>query len=210
MTDLDGSAPAPPVDDSVGPLHSLQMLFDEHQRAFLPVRLSYPAADGVVLRHDDRHADVAVETGEVRSIYVGNTARLITDPVRELELMRHAAGLLSRRAVEAEQERQDESDRHRQEMRDIRAYAVDKCRVGDICQDGLNAFLQRFDMAPDHTRVRFTITGSYQVAGGDTARARSDGAGYLDVDLSDVDCVVDDSLSFNVSIDDVRPVDADD
>jgi hypothetical protein len=55
--------------------------------------------------------------------------------------------------------------------------------------------------------VRFTITGTYTVAHGDCEAAESDGGRFLDVDLSNVDNVVDDSLSFTVNIDSVLPVD---
>jgi hypothetical protein len=205
MTDLNGSASVESVEESVGPVRSLQALLDAAQRGFLPVRLSFPAVDGVVLRVEDRFADVAVETGELRSVYIGDTARLITDPAREVVLMRQAAAGLSQQVIGARQEQQEESQRHSRVLHEIRAYAIEKRREDAICQDGLNAFLREFDMAPDHAVVRFTITGSYTVAHGDCDTAESDGSSCLDVDLSEIDDVVDGSLSFTVAIDEVRP-----
>jgi hypothetical protein len=205
MTDLDGSAPVEPVECMVGPVRSLQALLDDEHRGFLPVRLSFPAVDGVVLHVEDRFADVVVETGAVRSVYTGDTARLITDPARVAVLMQHAAVRLFHEASEARQEQQEAAQRHYRVLHEIRAYAIEKRREDAICQDGLNAFLRKFDMAPDQAVVRFTITGSYTVAHGDCDTAESDGSGCVDVDLSDVDDVVDGSLSFRVAIDEVSP-----
>lgn len=231
MTDLRHTTDSTdPQESTSAAVRSLESLLDNTVTTVPAVRLSDPAADAVVVARRDREVDVVLSTGFVRTVAVSDTAQIIDDPVRQVEVYRRAVRSLQAQLVQARQDREQDAEavrslqagvvqaqqdreqdakQHRQVLREIREYAIDKRRADDICQSGLDAFLRRFDMAPDETLVRFTITGSYRVANGDRDAAESDGRDNLEVDLSQVDDVDTDSLTVDVRIDSTQAVDDD-
>ncbi|HLL66424.1 MAG TPA: hypothetical protein VK453_11845 [Micromonosporaceae bacterium] len=205
MTDLIHTAQ--PADTDTAPaVRSLESLLDDTAAAYLPVRLTYSCVDAVVLERRDRSVDVVLDTGFVRTVALDDSAELIVDPIRQVELLRRAARTLAAQCAQARQELQHDADRHRRVLREIRAYAIEKRRSNEICQDGLDQFLHEFNMAPDQVLVRFTITGSYRVEQSDCDTAESDASDHLDVDFGQVDGVVHDTADFDVRIDSAEAV----
>ena len=209
MTDLVHTTHCTEPEETAPAVRSLESLLDDATTAVPTVRLSYPPADAVVVARRDGQIEVVLDTGFTRTIAVGDTAQIIEDPLRQVELYRRAVRSLQAQVVQARQDREQDAEQHRQMLRDIRAYAIKKRRDDDICQSGLDAFLRRFDMAPDETLVKFTITGSYRVANGDQDAAESDGRNNLDVDVSQIDDVLHASVTVDVRIDGTKSVDDD-
>lgn len=209
MTDLGHTNHSTEPGETVPAVRSLESLLDDATTAVPTVRLSYPPADAVVVARRDGHVDVVLDTGFTRTIAVGDTAQMIDDPLRQVELYRRAVRSLQAQVEQARQDREQDAEQHRQVLREIRAYAIEKRRDDDICQSGLDAFLRRFDMAPDEALVKFSITGSYRVANGDRDAAESDGRDNLDVDCGQIGDVLYDSLTFDVRIDGTESVDDD-
>ncbi|GIL25487.1 hypothetical protein NUM_07420 [Actinocatenispora comari] len=80
----------------------------------------------------------------------------------------------------------------------IRQAAIDHYKTGDsICTEGLQEFLRDHGMQPIRHRVRFTVVGSYLVEGDADADSIQDDAVYVEIDLSNVDDVVDNSLTID-------------
>jgi hypothetical protein len=131
---------------------------------------------------------------------------LVAAAVRGLAVQRNAA---TQRAAQAVTDRDRDREAHEQVLSDIRAYAVDKHLDGDICRDGLNAFLTAFGLPvfQPRVRVRYTVSGSYDVEGSDDDTARRDAHGYLKPDLSQLDNVIEDSDSHTVDVDSVEELD---
>ena len=209
MTELVHTTHCTEPEETAPAVRSLESLLDDATTAVPTVRLSYPPADAVVVARRDGQIEVVLDTGFTRTIAVGDTAQIIEDPLRQVELYRRAVRSLQAQVVQARQDREQDAEQHRQMLRDIRAYAIKKRRDDDICQSGLDAFLRRFDMAPDETLVKFTITGSYRVANGDQDAAESDGRNNLDVDVSQIDDVLHASVTVDVRIDGTKSVDDD-
>jgi chorismate mutase len=176
------------------------------------VRLRDLDADAVVVARRDRHADVVTEHGFVRTVHVGDTVEPITDPARESQVLRRALRTAHAQA-EADREHLSRAEaEHTGTLDRIRAYAIRKYRSNDICQSGLDAFLEEFSLGAYEPRVRvsFTIVGSYEVGGGDVRDARNDAEGYLAVNLDRLDNVVPDSEDVTVTVDSAEAVDDDD
>ena len=108
---------------------------------------------------------------------------------------------------EAKNELNRQLEHHQAELADIRDYAVERHRDGDICESGLTRFLEAFDLHPylPRLRVSFLIRGSYEVET-DEDYARSEAERYLRPDLADIDCVADSLVASQVEIEDVEPV----
>ncbi|GAA0812147.1 hypothetical protein [Spirilliplanes yamanashiensis] len=189
---------------------ALEAILTDPPSLFPAVRLTAPDTDAVVLARRDRTVDVILDNGFVRTLHVSDTARPITEPAREAELLRRALRSVEARAVTAERSLREDTERHTSVLAAVRAYAIGKHRDGDICRRGLDGFLEAFDMPPYEPRIRvtFTITGSYLVAAENTREAESDAQGYLKADLSSLDNVVEDSDEITVHIDDVSLVDS--
>ena len=66
-------------------------------------------------------------------------------------------------------------------------------------------FLDRYD---PRIRVRYTITGSYEVDAEDVYAASRDALGYLKPDLSQLDSLIDGSDDFTVDVTDVIELDS--
>lgn len=178
-----------------------------HPQRFAAVRLDPAAGDsGIVLAHQDGFADLLHESGIQSRQPLDRAATAITDPAQVRVLLR--AGLRhSREQLRDEQHRAaGQRIAYETTLREIRDYAVARYKDGDICRDGLDAFLKHFelDAYEPMIRVRFTITGSYLVRGTrdlTEQMAERDGRDFIRVDLSRVDDVVDDSGDFTVEID---------
>lgn len=86
---------------------------------------------------------------------------------------------------------------------------MDKHQDGTICRPGLNEFLEAFGLPlfQPRVRVRYTLSGSYDVEGSDDDAARRDARGYLKPDLGELDNVIDDSDSYMVEVDGVEELD---
>jgi hypothetical protein len=163
---------------------------------------------GVVTACHDMRADVLLDDGERRSEPLDRPAALITDPALEARLLRRAARRLQHRARSAAFDRDCQQHEHERTLGKIRAYVIARHRDREICRDGLDAFLEHFGMDAYQPliRVRFTVSGSYLVRGGSAGEAESDG-GYLRLDTSRVDDVVDDSEEYQVDIDSAEELD---
>lgn len=179
--------------------------------------VALPSGDQVVVvgRADDGQVEVW-SFGRLTRWDVDTAVSAVSDPaarddllaaaVRGLDAQRHTAIQRAARAVE---DRDRERESHEQVLVDIRAYAVDKHQDGDICRGGLNAFLTAFglpEFAP-RVRVRYTLTGSYEVDADDADAADRDARGYLKPDLAQLDNVIDDSDTYSVHVDDVEELD---
>jgi hypothetical protein len=192
---------------------------------FLPGRpaagqlvVTLPSGDQVVVvgRADDGQVEVW-SLGRITRRDPDTAASAVTDPaardgllaevVHGLGEQRHAA---TGRATAAVADRDHDRETHERVLTDIRAYAVDKHQAGDICRSGLNDFLTAFGLPEfqPRVRVRYTLTGSYDVDADDADAARSDARGYLKPDLSELDNVIDDSDTFTVHVDDVEELDS--
>jgi hypothetical protein len=179
--------------------------------------VALPSGDQVVVvgRADDGQVEVWSFGGLTRRD-ADTAVSAVTDPaarddllaaaVRGLDAQRHTAIQRAARAVE---DRDRERGNHEQVLTDIRAYAVDKHQDGEICRGGLNDFLTAFglpEFAP-RVRVRYTLTGSYEVDADDADAAGRDARGYLKPDLAQLDNVIDDSDTYSVHVDDVEELD---
>jgi hypothetical protein len=82
----------------------------------------------------------------------------------------------------------------------IRDYAIERHEAGDICRNGLDRFLEEFDFAPYHNRIRvdYTLKGSYVVDSSSDEDVADDTSKYLRPDLSDLDYVDSDSAHFDL------------
>lgn len=189
---------------------SLEAVLTDTPSLFPAVRLTSLDTDAVMLARRDRSIEVLLDNGFARHVDAGDTAVLITEPAREAHLLRRALRTTEARAVTAERNLNQATERHTSVLAAIRTYAIGKHRDGDICRQGLDTFLKAFDLPPYDPRIRvtFTITGSYLVAAANTREAEQDAHGYLKADLSSLDNVVDDSEDITVRIDDVDLLDA--
>ncbi|ROO52759.1 hypothetical protein EDC02_7700 [Micromonospora sp. Llam0] len=154
--------------------------------------------------------------GQARSVSADIPAVPVTDSSTALALARQAVewALAARHsAVDRARglaERLDEQrQRHVGQVAEIRAYAIDRHRDGDICRDGLDKFLDHFGLDPyePRHRVQFTISGSFAVTpenGRDTDGTGYDVREYLRLDTDQVDGVDEDSVTFDVMIDEVE------
>ncbi len=177
-----------------------------------------PSGDRVVVvgRADDGQVEVW-SLGRLTRRDPDTTASPVTDPaardgllaevVHGLAEQRHAA---TERATHAVEDRDRDRETHERVLTDIRAYAVDKHQAGDICRSGLNDFLTAFGLPEfqPRVRVRYTLSGSYDVDAEDGDAAHRDARGYLKPDLSELDNVLDDSDTFTVHVDDVEELDS--
>jgi hypothetical protein len=179
--------------------------------------VTLPSGDQVVVvgRADDGQVEVW-SLGHITRRDADTAVTAVSDPaardglvgaaVHGLAVQRNAA---TERTAQAVADRDRDRDAHEQVLTDIRAYAVDKHQDGDICRDGLNAFLEAFGLPvfQPRVRVRYTVSGSYDVEGSDDDTARRDARGYLKPDLSQLDNVIEDSDSHTVDVDSVEELD---
>ncbi|HEY6796545.1 MAG TPA: hypothetical protein VI248_17860 [Kineosporiaceae bacterium] len=128
---------------------------------------------------------------------------------RHLALYRACAVHLIDQTRDARLDQQAEAAAHERILDQIRAYAIHQHLEGHYCRDGLNAFLRTFGMPTYDPRVRvdFTITGSYEVDTTDPGYAERDARGYLKVDLTQIDNLIDDTDTSTVEITDTTTLD---
>ncbi|PWU52440.1 hypothetical protein DLJ47_18870 [Micromonospora sp. S4605] len=191
--------------------------------------LAVSPGQAVTILHTDRRENAVVlaqpaETGAVRVLLDGHARSLradiaavpVTDPATALELAQQAVAWASAaqytaadRARALAEELDEQRRRHVRQLAEIRSYAIDRHRDGDICRDGLDKFLAHFDLDPydPRHRVVFTISGSFDVTpedGRDAGDTEYDVREYLRIDTDQVDGVDDDTLTFDVTVDDVQ------
>nr|WP_152332185.1 hypothetical protein [Micromonospora purpureochromogenes] len=151
--------------------------------------------------------------GQARSLRADIDAVPVTDPATALGLAQQTAAwaLAARhtavdRASDLVEQLDEQRRRHIHQLAEIRSYAIDRHREGDICRDGLDKFLAHFDLDPyePRHRVRFTISGSFDVTpddGHNAADTEYDVREYLRIDTDQVDGVDEDTLTFDVTAD---------
>lgn len=201
---------APPTDSepaTADPATTLATLPapDGHPHLVLLTDTDTPA---IVLAHRHSVVDLLLTDATTVTVPARTPATTITDPAQPTGLLR-AAVTHFRTTLNDTQAAFDTAElQYRQVLDNIRAYAVDRHRAGDICRGGLDRFLTTFDMEPylPPLRVRFTITGSYVVHDSTADFAEYDGTG-LRVDVANISNLVRDSTDFDVSIDAVDAVD---
>jgi hypothetical protein len=156
------------------------------------VVLGYTATDG-------DQVDVHTPHGP-RTLPASTPAFALIDADRRAQLLAGAVDQLVDQARELRSELACTTARHTRTLEEIRQYAIDRHLDDEYCRDGLNSFLSTFAMPVYNSRVRvaFTITGSYEVDHADTYRAERDATGYLKLDLSQIDDLIEDSDSLTV------------
>jgi hypothetical protein len=173
------------------------------------VLLPSEAVTAVVLSSQHGTAELLLSTGTTRRETLGRAALRVTDPAREAPLLRQAAtgyaDQIHRNRILLDSRRRE----HRDRLREIRDYAVARHREGDLGRAGLDTFLEQFDLDVYEPQIRvwFTITGSYRVRGDTEETAARDGDGYLGLDLSRLDGVVEDTADFTVHVERTEEVD---
>lgn len=171
----------------------------------------------VVLRAvDDGCIEVLPPTGPTLTLRADHGAIPVSDTGQQVECLGRAVtkllGEARSQTAHLDGARADlaaAQQRHTDVLADIREYAISRHELGDICRGGLNEFLRHFDLTQYEPRlqVNYTITGSYAVDNTDSDAATHDGDGYIAVDLSRVDHVVDDSNNFTVTVSSVNTAD---
>lgn len=188
---------------------TLQEVLDAAAPAGFAVRLPAPApgAQGIVMARHPRRVDVLLPTGLVRHCALDEPAEAITDPALQGQLLREALSKLNAMVDLHRSRRDDDRRAHAVKLQEIRDYAIDRFKVGDICLSGLTAFLEAFGLEAYEpvVRVEYTISGSYLVRG--NARDAEVDAKYLRVDLQHVDNVVEESEHHDVKVTGVYEID---
>jgi hypothetical protein len=165
----------------------------------------------VVLGYTDTGADlVDVHTPHgPRTLPADTVTFPLADAHRRADLLAGAVDHLADHVREVRSELACTVARHARTLEEIRRYAIDRHLDDQYCRDGLNTFLRSFGMPVYEPRVRveFTITGSYEVDHADLYQAERDATGYLKIDLSDIDDLVDDSDTFTVQVTDTTVLD---
>lgn len=193
-------------------------------RAFLPVSGNRPVIvmldlldlPVVVMRTTvDGSIEVLPPSGPTLMLSGDYTVTPVTDPALRADCLARAVTRLrddnQSQATQLHQARIDLVNARRDHtivLAEIRAYAIRRHQDGDICRDGLNEFLTEFDLDKyqPRVRIRYTISGSYEVDGSDPDTATRDAEGYIEVNLSRVDNVVDDSSTVDVEVTDADTV----
>jgi hypothetical protein len=164
----------------------------------------------VLARSRDLPDHIDVHTGTAfRSLSADTPAAALTDAARHVELLaQFLAHVIDQEARHAVDRQRAEAD-HRKVLDEIRTYAIDRHEEGAYCREGLNEFLHHFrlDRYPRQANVRFTIRGSYAVAGHDRDEVEADAEANLRLDLDGLGDLIEGSESFTV---DVEGIDVDD
>lgn len=151
--------------------------------------------------------------GQDRSLPADIAAIPVTDPAAALALTQHAVTwaltaqhVADGRFRELAEQLDEQRLRHDRQLADIRSYAIGRYRDRDICRQGLDDFLARFDLDPydPRHRVRFTISGSFDVYsddGSDTTDTEYHVREFLRIDTDRVSCVDEATVTFDVTAD---------
>jgi hypothetical protein len=134
----------------------------------------------------------------------------VTEPSVVGEVLAAAVYDLARWHAAARADLTAADDRHRQVLAEIREYVLERHLDGDICREGMNRFFEAFSLDPydPRVRVRYTISGSYEVDAEDIHAASRDARGYLRPDLTQLDSLIDGSDDFTVDVTDVIELDS--
>jgi hypothetical protein len=100
-------------------------------------------------------------------------------------------------------------DQHAEALNQVRAAAIEKHEDGgEVCREGLNAFLRELGLEEYEPRMRvgFTIRGSYEVDTTDDYEARTAAEDRLDVDLTAIGIADRDSLTHKVEVTNVETI----
>jgi hypothetical protein len=179
------------------------------------VALTPSGPDVVVLCRDEAGAVQVCQGHQILTLRPDAQATPITDPVRRDELVQLALRTLAvarhtvaHQLVMARGERDRQQDAHAAVLRDIRRYAIDRHLDNEICREGLDAFLERFnlDAYQPRLRLRLRITGTVEVDTQDRQGAEYQVQQYLGLDLSNVDHAVQDSDDIQVSVTGFEPI----
>ena len=165
----------------------------------------------VVLRLDPPgQVEVHAPGSGVHALPADTPAVPVTDPAVVAEVLAAAAFDLARWHAAARADLTAAEDRHRQMLAEIREYVLARHLDGDICREGMNRFFEAFFLDPydPRVRVRYTISGSYEVDAEDVYAASRDALGYLKPDLSNLDSLIDGSDDFTVDVTDVIELDS--
>jgi hypothetical protein len=180
------------------------------------VTLSASGVDAVLLGRAGSATVEVLREGRIVGEADTMLAVPVTDPTRQVELLRAAltADVAARQALaETAQQRGTDLNQLRatqaRTLAEIRQYAIDQYRDDELSREGLNAFLNRFDLDPYQPRVKvtYTITGSFEVDSDNTNEVENNVEQNLGVDTAYVDGVVEYSDDFDVSVSSVEPVD---
>jgi hypothetical protein len=179
------------------------------------VTLAPSGPDVVVLRHTDNDTVEVCQGQRILTLVDHAEATPITDPARRHELvyraLRMLAALQHAAALQVEQargERDRNQSEHERVLRAIRRYAIDRHLDNEFCRQGLDTFLERFNLDPyqPRLRVQVRITATIEVDTDDRSAAEYQVVHFLGLDLSDVDNAVEDSAEVQVSVTGLEPI----
>jgi hypothetical protein len=170
----------------------------------------------VVLRRSGPDRIEVIQGGDVLDLADSTPATAISDIDRAARLIGQALQSVSQHRHYQQQEIQrlrddssqlrdtvrDTEARHAATLGDIRRYAIDRHRAGDICRDGLDAFLTYFGMPTYQSRLKvtFEITGSYEVDADDEDEVRRTADDQIYLDLASLDGFVVHSDDYTLTI----------
>ena len=195
-------------DPRTGPRRLTEFAPDGPAAATPAVTLS-GGPDVVVLRRAETAMVEVCQGHQILTLVDDAEATPITDPAHRDDLIRRALRTVAvqryaatQQVLQARGERDRQQDAHAAVLRDIRCYAIDRHLDNEICREGLDTFLERFNLDPyqPRLRVRFRIIGSIEVDTEDRSAAEHQVDNYLGLDLSSVDNAVDDSEEIQVSV----------
>jgi len=158
--------------------------------------------DAVVLDHSNGRIELCRSDGTISTQAASTSLVRQYDPGRQERALRQAVTAL-------DTERRRLTTEHATTLGEIRAAAIAKHEDGgEICHDGLNAFLREFGMAEYGPRIRvsFTVRGSYEVDTTDEYEARTGAENQLGLDLSDISEADEDSLSYKVEATELQAI----
>jgi hypothetical protein len=176
----------------------------------------HPAVTGhgssvVVLGYSPDHPEILDVHGDhgTYPLAADTSATAVLDPARSADLLLRAVAHLSRQIRTLQTDHRVAEARHARTLEEIRRYAIDRHLDDQYCRQGLNDFLRAFGMPVFEPRIRvsYVITGSYDVEGEDTYSATRDATGYLKVDLSELDGVLDDTDTYTVHVNEATALD---
>ena len=164
-----------------------------------------PAPCVVLARHDAdlievwREGTLTVLHGEVPA------SAIVAAHDRETALLA-AIATVTRLRRDAQTSLGRANARHHTTIEEMRAYAIEQHEDRMICRDGLEEFLDHFDLEPYEQRLRvtFTLTGSYEVESTNRDHTWSD-AQYVRIDLGGVDNTVSEPDTHSVEVLSIDP-----
>ena len=204
------SATLPP-DDSPTPRPLGAFVADPNQACPGAAVVTVDGRMVVVLRLDPPgQVEVHAPGSGLHALPADTPAVPVAEPALVAEVLAAAVFDLARWHAAARADLTAAEGGHRQLLADIRQYVLERHLDGDICREGMNRFFEAFSLDPydPRVRVRYTITGSYEVDAEDVYAASHDARGYLKPDLSNLDSLIDGSDDFAVDVTDVIELDS--